>query len=836
MLNSDIFNFEFVDRKSERDSVDNFLTDCQNSENVLWLSGKQGIGKSFFLTEYVKKKNPNVTVYIEGSLIDMPQGNYAKKIVSELNSISGMGFWGFIKNNYKSIIKIGKGVVNTVLSIADLEDFGIFDLTSAITDLLVSKVDEKDSMVTAFIKYTNSIEKKLGKVIIILDNFTECDSFSLDIILEMIHKLSPQNTIKFILCTTDERIEKRPDIISAIVEKIPHIMLKMLPFQQTCLFSRMIERSFDLDDTQRALLSLAFKICKGIPQNFKAILINLYTSQGIVLNNEKAQIITDLFSEILYKENITFNIDELCKSSPNAGRLLQLIACFGAPIRKDILINLLSFIMDMNNYNIFAYEIINLINQLVSNHILRLEYENNMEIVKFRHDSLNVSVINYFKKDKIIPLMQHKIYEFLMTEVDNDTKKTDKYWSQYYQPVWAYHAFCIKANEWMKINYEYAFKLLGEGLYLDAKSIFDRLENVLPQLSCEQLMNIGYTYFHCGEYKSTVGVLSIVLENCDAKQKSSKDEYIMSLIYLARAKSCLLEYSDALKYIEIAEKESAKESVNYISVMAAKQSILFLTPNGFIKAKKIFDDIVQTEKITKELSLVYQSAMDYYEGETSVMYLNKGLTIAQKFNDIRTCGKIYNNIGFEKLRCGEYLEAEKCFKSSISTLSQCQPHEQAYPYNNLAILNMINGEYENALDNISESLFWNKSEYLSLVLKVNRMLCYFYTGNLLWKELFDKLYEYIKEEKFVDDKIYKKICVNLALICQKNSEPFKGIEILELCKIHMQNEWENGKYRYNKLYSELTCNSFIPNSGTLQNRKYYCDIEFEPWLVNFSHD
>lgn len=79
MLNSDIFNFEFVDRKSERDSVDNFLTDCQNSENVLWLSGKQGIGKSFFLTEYVKKKNPNVTVYIEGSLIDMPQGNYAKK-------------------------------------------------------------------------------------------------------------------------------------------------------------------------------------------------------------------------------------------------------------------------------------------------------------------------------------------------------------------------------------------------------------------------------------------------------------------------------------------------------------------------------------------------------------------------------------------------------------------------------------------------------------------------------------------------------------------------------------------------------------------------------------
>ena len=73
----------------------------------------------------------------------------------------------------------------------------------------------------------------------------------------------------------------------------------------------------------------------------------------------------------------------------------------------------------------------------------------------------------------------------------------------------------------------------------------------------------------------------------------------MSLIYLARAKSCLLEYSDALKYIEIAEKESAKESVNYISVMAAKQSILFLTPNGFIKAKKYLTILSKQKKLQK---------------------------------------------------------------------------------------------------------------------------------------------------------------------------------------------------------------------------------------------
>lgn len=630
-------------------------------------------------------------------------------------------------------------------------------------------------------------------------------------------------------------MENRSDIKSVIVEKMPHTMLKMHPFEQKCLFARMIEHSFDLDDNQRDLLSLAFDVCRGVPQNFKEILINLYTSQGIVLNNDKAQIITELFSDILYKKNITFDIEAICNSDLNTATLLQLIACFGAPIHKDILIKILCFVMDMNDSELFASQIKQLIYQLVSNHILVLEYENDMEIVKFMHDSLSVSVMNYFKNDKIIPFMQHKIYEFLMTNIDNDTQKTDKYWSQYYQHVCAYHAFCIKANEWMKTNYKYAFKLLEEGLYLDAKSIFDRLESVLPQLSCEQLITIGYTYFHCGEYKATINILSQVLDR-NLSQNLSFDDYIKTLIYIARANSCLLEYSDALKFIKTAEEVSAKESVHYISVMAAKQSILYLTPNGFNEAKNIFDNIVRMDIITKEMALVYQSAMDYFEGEKSLEYLKKGLDIALKFNDIRTCGKIYNNIGFELLRCGKYQESESYLKQSISTLSQCQPHEQAYPFNNLAILNMINGEYESAFDNISESLFWNKSEYLSLVLKVNRMLCYFYTGNSLWKELFAKLYEYIKEEKFVDDKIYKKICINLALICQKNSEPFKGIEILELCNIHMQNEWENGKYRYNKLYSELTCNSFIPNSGTLQNRKYYCDIEFEPWLVNFSHD
>ena len=47
MLNSDIFNFEFVDRKSERDSVDNFLEEQFNSFKYLFKTSLNFISYHF---------------------------------------------------------------------------------------------------------------------------------------------------------------------------------------------------------------------------------------------------------------------------------------------------------------------------------------------------------------------------------------------------------------------------------------------------------------------------------------------------------------------------------------------------------------------------------------------------------------------------------------------------------------------------------------------------------------------------------------------------------------------------------------------------------------------
>lgn len=229
--------------------------------------------------------------------------------------------------------------------------------------------------------------------------------------------------------------------------------------------------------------------------------------------------------------------------------------------------------------------------------------------------------------------------------------------------------------------------------------------------------------------------------------------------------------------------------------------------------------------------------MDYYEGNESQVLLNKGISLAKRFSDKLTEGKILNNIGFEYLRCANYEEADKSFKKSILTLEGIQPHEQVYPYSNLAVLHMISKNWEEALNDIAEALFWNKSSYASLVLKTNRMLCYYFSDNPLWNNIYIELFDYINSNHYIDDKIYKKICINLALVALKNKQSDEAAQLLDYCLPHLKAEWPHARYRFLKMKQDLT--------GELQSltlppnpcyNDYYCKIEFEPWLVNFSHD
>lgn len=834
LLNTDIFRFEFVDRKGERQAIDEYLSDfSQCTPYALWMRGERGNGKSFFLSEYVIAQNHFSSVYVNPERGNMSSGSYLKLFISQLNKAAKLKFSSYLRANYSSIAAIGQKAINVALNLADLDDIGLDELSSTIANYFVSKCGEKDNTVAVIRKYINEALKKCERIVVILDNFSQCDQTSLDVISAVIHELAYDTRLKYIICTTDEDLDQRFDIKSVLAEKIPNKPLNISPLQHKQLFVRMLERTFDLDEANIKLLSQAFDLCSGIPQKFKELLINIYTAQGIIIDGRKARFASDIFKTMIIKGEISFDIDALCQKKKAAKTVLQIISFWGGPISPNILYEVIEYIANIDSIPFFEKEIAQVIQELEALHILSRTYENRTLLLQFKHDSVKIAVSEYFREDNLIPFLHFCFYEYLMTRED---VTSSPYWQQYYKSLRAYHSYAAHADDWIEYNYQYGQEFFEKNMFEAAETIFLRLESALINLTARELLTIGKTFFFCGQYQKTDNVLSMFHARKLVSDLGNHDAIHLYLLQ-AYTKSCLLNSVQALAAISEAEKLCRGDNPSHIKIQGAKQSILFLLPGGFSQAKEIFDDLIRGNCQTHEMALVYQSAMDYYEGDESKALLNKGLLIARKYADKIIEGKILNNLGFESLRCGEYVQARQYFDDSIKILGELQPHEQAYSYSNRAVLHMISKDWEQALGDIIEALFWNKSNYASLVLKTNRMLCYFFMGNQQWEDIYQELYYYIASNHCVDDKIYKKICINMALLASETNQFSAGIDLLERCHPHLESELPHWKYRFLRLYQKLTGTAFdlLPIMD-MQYRSYYCDIEFEPWLLNFSHD
>lgn len=730
---------------------------------------------------------------------------------------------------------MGQQALNIVLNLLEIDDLQLDKLSYSISNYFISKQDERENTVSVVKKYILEALKKCPRLVFIFDNFTQCDTSSLDLIATVTHENLDNPNIKFIFCTTDDDFKDRFDIKQILAEKIANIPVEIYAFEEKQLFVRMLEQTFDFNKENLNLISQTFDLCKGYPQRFKEILINLYTNQGIEIGTNKARFIVEIFRKLLVKKAISFDIDSLCQEQRGAKIILQTIAFWGAPISVNILFQFLDFFANIDPISCFEKETEKTIQTLENLHVLNRSYKDNTMLLHYEHDSLKIAVKEYFKNERSIQFLHLSIYEFIKSVTCN---QETSYWNEYYRSLLAYHSFEARIQGWIEYNFSYGYDYFKSRQYKEAEIVFARLETVITSLSGEQLLIIGITLFYCGQYHKANDLFKNIWSH-NLSNNFSTEHIVKLYIFQARSNSCILETESALELIKQAEDLNITDNDEHLHVMllGTKQSILYLSPNGFTEAKKLFDDLTKKDIHLREMALIYQSAMDYYEGEEALALLEKGLELAKEFSDRITEAKILNNIGFEHLRIGNYGRAQTLFEESIRLLIEEQPHEQVYPYSNLAVLHMISKDWERALDCIIEALFWNKSDYVSYVLKTNRMLCYYFTNNTQWNNLYHELFKYVEVERSIDDKMYKKICTNLAILAAKNGDKYDVKQLLKLCAPHLESEWEYGKYRFLKLEQYIcgTPQTLIAPSD-LRYVQYYCDIEFEPWLVNFTHD
>lgn len=77
----------------------------------------------------------------------------------------------------------------------------------------------------------------------------------------------------------------------------------------------------------------------------------------------------------------------------------------------------------------------------------------------------------------------------------------------------------------------------------------------------------------------------------------------------------------------------------------------------------------------------------------------------------------------------------------------------------------------------------------------------------------------------------------MALISSKiQGHLSETVDILKRYRPHSVTEWPHGMYRFLKLCHQATGESVdLVQPPDSRHTAYYCEIPFEPWLINFSH-
>jgi tetratricopeptide (TPR) repeat protein len=318
----------------------------------------------------------------------------------------------------------------------------------------------------------------------------------------------------------------------------------------------------------------------------------------------------------------------------------------------------------------------------------------------------------------------------------------------------------------------------------------------------------------------------------------ANSEKIETFTLSAKACSILLDTKGAIHNLDNALSLAQKDSGRYIEVCNLKQMVLFLSPGQYEHAASIYNKLINTYGDHYiEMAGVYLTAMDYYSGEKSLTLLNKSLSIFSKdAGSSIYLAKALHNIGFELTRIGKYEEALEKYCKSLETFKMLSYHHQSYPLINKAVILMIQHEWNSAITLLKEALFWTKSQYPTLVIKGNMAICLYYLSDNTWRNYYDELMDYLEQGLDVDNNIYKKLLLNFAIIMLRENNHSKCADLLKKCKPHVFNERKQGTYRYislcNKLFLENTELPVLDND----KKAYYKEIEFEPWLITFSHD
>jgi Tfp pilus assembly protein PilF/KaiC/GvpD/RAD55 family RecA-like ATPase len=821
-----IFDFDFVDRVDERKQIDEFS--AQPSQNILWVNGDSGIGKTFFIEKYICSKyesNDYKIVYINKA-INEENKVYLDEFINELSKICDRPIIKFIKENYKAIIDVSENVAQKLPS----DPLGLTSIFFNVAKLFISikENDSSHSSEALISKYIDSILSS-QKLLIVLDNFMFVDEDSLTILEKILMKFNGNEKITFIIVTTSERLEETTSVKAFLCDKLTHELLQIKAFSNE-YFNEILMDKFNVDDSIKNYGIQLYDLCSGNLIKLKEFLRTLYLNQGIKIENEVAYFIKQKFEQLLYKGFLNFNYDDLAQSQK---LIVKTLAHFLRPIPAKIIIDFINY---MSSTNDFEYEFVlkqgadRIIMELSDLDVIVHSHTSLASQLSFSHDTIFAALNKFFSSEDnsvSTAYLHNKIYRFMME----------------YHNIFVEHGFTeedilyMKADQsyygcdgdWIYINTKLAYDLREQGKHHSANNVFSRLRYRVPQLSNNIKLAMADTFYEIGNYENSFQVLNEISPD-DLPEEDASILHLSKgrIISFTNSERAIIEYDMALP--------SANKNLE-LKILYLKEMALTEIQGGREKAEEIFFGIL--EKFADSESVDYisvlRSSVNIFDDGSSMKYLIEAEEKASFAKNDLELGKILNNKGYEYTRTEDYMEATDCFERSCNLLGNVKVHESAYPLVNVAFIQMHNKQWECALSYLSRAEYWNTTTFLPYVIKTYRMICLLnmgktYQARLLKEELLSII------DEVHDYKMKRKILINCAIVAQRQGDVESAKHLLQRSEVYIS---EESKKRFLRICQNLGYDSSIKlmaNYNYEGNRDKYIGIDFEPWMVTFGHD
>lgn len=822
MNNTNLYKFSFVDRKESSKKLNYLLT---NTSKLPLIVGKHGVGKTYFIDNFFKKQSEAKYIPVTFDA-EVKEHNGIKELLAALEKNNQTSFLDFFNINFHSIFRI---IGNHTME-EHFKDLPLLCDALKKTITVKTKDGNEKSIAEILFEYLLKFYSQ-EKIVIVFDNFHLCDKISLEKLIPLIKKsLEKDCKFRFVISLTSEDEETVKHMLE---EKIPREEVEILEFDNFLFFYEILFDILNISDKDKDLISKIYAYCNGNPQQLLNFMHKLDATKALIYSDKhkRAEINHDKAKKLLCDDSTYIPLTQL---SIQQYFILYVVIEFGVLVPFDLLMEIVNYVMSKTvfssqyNENIFLTEVFELHNK----GIIILNTKGNIKYIKMEHD---LKLIYYKKKiesNLFFESIDLYLYEYILQN-KNKVLLADNI-----DFLLTFHSYKGNVTNWKSINMEYGKKLYDKKDYNNAAEIFCRFTNSLDSFSVSEKLIFIESFYNSGKYDAAKNTIEKIKED-----ELEKEDVYLFLCLKAKTYKFYLEQEKAEKSIDQLLQLENLSVEEYLNVLSLEERVFANSSNNrqrafeaYEKIKIIFNGNVNVETV---YGSCLKTSIEFYRGEMAQKDLSVSIKIAEKYNDQYELGAIYTNQGFDLFWQGKIDEALNIFQKAYDVLINVVEYEVSYPLNNMANCYIMKGDYDNAIHYLKAALYWNKSAYVKITLKILLTYCLAVSDknfDVNSDENFKYILENLDSSAFSDISIKIKVNYLIGCIYEVTNQSIYA-------KTYKEKAFkfaDNHNPQYLPYIWMLDYNNEIASDIKKRiPRDRFCSFyenSFDPWLVTLSHD